>query len=137
MATLARLARLCFWGYALMLVGIGLTGMLAAQWELPAVFAVNLDTMDTLQRATLLNQYRFLKGIELAFGMFCIAYRREIFSQRRDLQVFLAGLSAGVAGRLGSWIVDGTPKTIFLVFMALELLTGVLVWWVVRRRNIG
>lgn len=133
---MTMLARLCFWGYALTLVGIGLTGVLAAQWELPAVFSVNLDAMDPLQRATLLNQYRFLKGIELAFGMFCLAYRREIFSRRRDLRVFLAGLFAGVAARLGSWIVDGTPQTMFLAFMALELLAGVLVWRVARRRNI-
>lgn len=130
------LARLFFWGYALMLVGIGASGMLIAGWELPAVFAVGLDAMGEPHRATLLNQYRFLKALELAFGVFCLAYRREIFAQPRDLRVFLAGLFAGVAARLGSWVADGMPRAIFIVFMALELLTGVLVWLAFQRRSI-
>lgn len=129
------LAHLFFWGYALMLVGVGASGMLIAGWELPSVFAVNLDAMGELQRATLLNQYRFLKALELAFGVFCLAYRREIFSRPRELCVFLGGLFAGVAARLGSWIADGTPRQVFLVFLALELVTGVLVWLVFQRRS--
>ncbi|WP_174874903.1 DUF4345 domain-containing protein [Vogesella oryzae] len=129
------LARIFFWGYALMLVGIGASGMLVAGWELPTVFAVDLPAMGEPQRATLLNQYRFLKALELAFGLFCLAYRRDIFGQPRALCVFLAGLSAGVAARAGSWLADGMPRPIYLVFMALELATGVLVWLAARRRS--
>lgn len=132
---MATLARLFFWGYALMLVGVGASGMLVAGWELPTVFAIDLNAMGDPQRATLLNQYRFLKAVELAFGIFCIAYRREIFLRPRDLHVFLGGLSAGVAARLGSWIVDGRPHLAFIVFMALELATGVLVWIAARQER--
>ncbi|MES2940666.1 MAG: DUF4345 domain-containing protein [Pseudomonadota bacterium] len=132
---MGMLARLFFWGYALMLVGIGASGMLVAGWELPAIFGVGVDAMGEPQRATLLNQYRFLKALELAFGVFCLAYRREIFLQPRDLRVFLFGLSAGVAARLGSWIFDGTPRPVFIAFAVLELLTGVLVWIAFHRRK--
>lgn len=129
---MVALARLFFWGYALMLVGVGASGMLVAGWELPTVFAVNLDAMPQLQRATLLNQYRFLKALELAFGLFCLAYRHEIFTRSLALCVFIAGLSAGVSARLGSWIADGMPEPMFIAFMVLELVTGVLVWLAVQ-----
>jgi len=125
---MVSIARIFFWGYALMLVGIGAGGIFVAGWELPRVFHVDLAAMEAQARATLLNQYRFLKALELAFGLFCVCYRRAIFRRRHDLRVFLAGLSAGVAARLGSWLFDGTPRPVFLVFMALELVTGLLVW---------
>lgn len=128
------LARLFFWGYALMLLGVGASGMLIATWELPTVFAVAMDSMGELQRATLLNQYRFLKALEFAFGLFCVVYRHEIFTAGKDHRVFLGGLSAGVAARLGSCFVDGTPRIAFIVFMVLELVTGLLVWLSVQRK---
>jgi len=129
------LARLFFWGYALMLVGVGASGALMAPWELRTVFDVPLDGFADPVQATLLNQYRFLKAIELAFGIFCLVYRREIFDRTSAHRVFLAGLFAGVAARLGSWLIDGTPKPVFLLFAALELVTGLLVWLVVYRQR--
>jgi cytochrome b subunit of formate dehydrogenase len=122
------LARLFFWGYSLMLIVVGASGIFIARWELATVFSLDMASMNESVRATLLNQYRFLKAVELAFGIFCISYRRDIFVRLRDVRVFLAGVSAGVAARLGSWLVDGTPEPAFMAFMALELITGVLVW---------
>ena len=126
------LARIFFWGYSLMLIGIGASGIFVARWELTEIFAVPTATIGGVAAATLLNQYRFLKAVELAFGIFCIAFRGEIFRPTTAHRVFLAGLFAGVAARLGSWIVDGTPRWPFLAFAALELLTGILVTLVVR-----
>jgi hypothetical protein len=129
------LARLFFWGYTLMLIGIGASGALIAPWELRTVFDVPLAGFSDSVQATLLNQYRFLKAIELAFGIFCLTYRREIFNRTSAHRVFLAGLFAGVAARLGSWLIDGTPKPVFLLFAALELVTGLLVWFAVHRQR--
>jgi hypothetical protein len=130
---MARVTQVFFWGYALMLVGVGASGILIAPWELARVFGVDLSAMGEQERATLLNQYRFLKAVELAFGLFCVCYRREISRRGRALRVFLAGLSAGVIARMGSWLADGTPRAVFLVLMMLELATGVLVWHASRR----
>ena len=128
-------ARLFFWGYTLMLIGIGASGTLIAPWELRTVFDVPLAGLSDSVQATLLNQYRFLKAIELAFGIFCLTFRREIFNRTTAHRVFLAGLFAGVAARLGSWLIDGTPKPVFLLFAALELVTGLLVWFAVYRQR--
>jgi hypothetical protein len=129
------LARVFFWGYVLMLIGIGASGTLIAPWELRTVFDVPLAGFTDPVQATLLNQYRFLKAIELAFGIFCLAFRREIFDLTTAHRVFLAGLFAGVAGRLGGWLLDGAPKPVFLLFAVLELVTGLLVWFAVYQRR--
>ncbi|WP_168788288.1 DUF4345 domain-containing protein [Paraburkholderia aromaticivorans] len=128
-----RMARLFFWGYMLMLLGIGGSGIFIAAWELPHIFEVRLDSIDELHRATILSQYRFLKGIELGFGVFCWAFRNEIFLPRTASRVFLGGLCAGVAARVLSCIVDGIPTKAFIAFCVLEAVTGFLVWGVVWR----
>ncbi len=132
---LNTLAKLFFWGYALMLLGVGFSGMWVAGWELPLLFGVPLEALNDLQRATLLNQYRFLKALEFGFGVFCLLYRREIFQRGRDHAVFLAGLGAGVAARAGGCLADGLPSPMFIAFMLLEGITGLLVWSVVKPRN--
>lgn len=131
---MATLAWLFFWGYTLMLLVVGAGGMLIAPWELRTVFGLPLDTLPDIVEATLLNQYRFLKSIEFAFGIFCLAWRHAIFSHGQAHTVFVVGVFFGVSARLGSWVVDGRPHTAFLIFAALELITVLLVAWVVRRR---
>lgn len=122
------LARLFFWGYTVMLLGIGASGMLIAPWELTHVFHLPLDLLDAAQRASMLNQYRFLKSVEFGFGMFCLLNRAAIFQPSVGLRLFLTGVFAGVLARVGSLLADGTPHWAFLAFAALEFVTGVLVW---------
>jgi hypothetical protein len=129
---LRRLATWFFWGYTLMLLGIGASGMLIAPWELRTIFAVPLDDFSPLVQATLLNQYRFLKAMELAFGLYCLLWRGAIHRPGLAHHLFLAGVAAGVAARLGSWAVDGTPHPVFLGFAVGEAITGALVAWRVR-----
>ena len=131
---MATLAWLFFWGYALMLVGVGASGLFIAPWELRTVFGLPLGTLPDIVEATLLNQYRFLKSLELAFGIFCLAWRHEIFRRGRAHTVFVAGVVLGVSARLGSWAINGRPQTTFLIFAALELITVLLVAWAVHQR---
>ena len=122
-----------FWGYVAMLVCVGASGIVIAAWELPTVFDVHLDSLSPVERATMTSQYRFLKGMELAFGVYGVAYWREIFSSRKANMVFLSGLSCGVTARLLSIVLDGWPSPIFLAFLLLELACGVVVFLYSRR----
>lgn len=124
---MALLTRILFWGYVLMLLGVGASGILVAEWELIRIFRVRLDDMDSLARATILNQYRFLKSIEFAFGLFSLLCREEIFRVPKFNRIFLIGLFGGVGARVLAIVVDGMPHWAFLVFLTLELATGVLV----------
>ena len=123
---IARIAKLCFWGYVLMLLGIGASGILIAPWELKHVFMLPLDSLADKVQATLLNQYRFMKAVELSFGLFCWVWHRSIFQPGLFNRVFLVGVFLGVAARLLSWLIDGQPHWVFLIFAVLELLTGIL-----------
>ncbi len=130
------LARVFFYGYAAMLVGVGASGIIIAGWELPVVFAVDTDAMSAMDEATFLNQYRFLKSMELGFGLFCIVFRRGIFRDTRFYTLFLMILGCGVGARMVSVMVDGVPSWPFLVFIVLEAVTGVLVWFDARRKPV-
>lgn len=124
---MALLTRVLFWGYVLMLLIVGASGVFIAEWELQHIFKVRLDDMDGLARATILNQYRFLKSVEFAFGLFSLLCRDEIFRLPKLNRVFLIGLFGGVAARLLAIVLDGMPHWAFLAFLVLELATGVLV----------
>ena len=133
---MALSTRVLFWGYVLMLLAVGASGVFIAEWELTRIFGVRLDDMDKLARATILNQYRFLKSVEFAFGLFSVLCRWEIFCVPRFNRIFLIGLFGGVAARMLAIVDDGLPHWAFLVFLALELATGVLVL-IQSRKTLG
>jgi hypothetical protein len=116
-----------FWGYAFMLVTVGASGIFVARWELARVFAIPLASLSAPTRATILNQYRFLKAVELAFGIFCIRFHSEIFELGAARQVFLSGAALAVFARLWSTWRDGRPHRAFTVFAALEFMTALLI----------
>jgi len=132
--TVRAAAQVFFWGYTAMLLGVGASGVFVAHWELVTVFSMPLIEGTTVA-ATILNQYRFLKAMEFAFGLFCAIWHRDIFRNTREHRVFLGGVFAGVAARLLGLAHDGMPRIAFVIFAALELITGLLVWFSARGRD--
>lgn len=106
--------------YGGMLLAVGLAGIFVAPWELDVIFSVNAD-------ATLLNQYRFLKAVEMGAGLFCLVYSKDILQRGRHATVFLALVAGGVFARSYAWLVDGRPAGMFLVFLLLEVLVLIVV----------
>jgi hypothetical protein len=133
MRILRVVARVLFFGYAAMLHGVGAAGILTARWELTSVFHVDHAAMSPLDGATLLNQYRFLKALELGLGVFCIVYRRRIFAEKSFNRFFLFFVLAGVAARSLSLVADGRAKWPFVAFLLLELVTAAAVFADTRR----
>lgn len=124
-----------FYGYAAMLVGVGATGIFTAEWELRTIFQIPVDTYDAMTRATFLNQYRFLKAVELSCGVYLFLFRRAIFRERTHHTLFLLIVFGGVAARMLSMALDGRPAWPFFAFTGAELLTGLLVVVYVRRHQ--
>jgi Domain of unknown function (DUF4345) len=116
----AMIATIFQLGYSAMLVAIGTAGIFTARWELATVFGIDPSMWPAAAVPTMLNQYRFLKSVELGAGLFCLAYRSKILAGTRASAVFLAIVGLGVAARTWSWIVDGRPAALFIVFLALE-----------------
>ena len=69
-----------FYAYVLTLVGAGASGVLLARYDLRWLVGLHLGSLRPSIEANLGGQYRFLRSIELGFGLFALTYRREIFA---------------------------------------------------------
>ena len=85
------------------------------------LFHFPVQSLDAYARVNLLDQYRFLRGIEMGFGLFCLVLTREIFSVPRYNMLFLCAMSAGTCARIVSLSVDGRPSAAMCFFLAFEL----------------
>lgn len=115
-------------GYGLMLLAVGVAGIFTAPWELAQVFDLDLAWLALPEGTTFLNQYRFLKATEAAFGFFCLYHRRDILAGGSNFVVFVSGCALAIFARALSLALDGLPQSVFLVFLFLEVLTLILVW---------
>ena len=121
-----------FYGYAwfLVLIGGGL-GLFVPTWG-PLRFEVFADVIFKLQidseaMASTLNQYRFMKSTEFAFGLFALLFRENIYCDRKFNRFFLGIVFLGVAMRALSMFLDGSPRSAYVFFLGLETLVGLIV----------
>jgi hypothetical protein len=128
-----RFATFLVIAYGLMLCGVGAAGILTARWELTQVFGLDVGAWSPSVQATFLNQYRFLKALELGGGFFCIFLRTSILTGGTAGRVFLALVGGGVLARSLAWVVDGRPSSPFVVFLVLEALVLVVTAVYLRR----
>jgi Domain of unknown function (DUF4345) len=124
---ITRAASILQFAYSAMLAVVGAAGILTARWEFLAVYGIDPSRWSLDTQATMLNQYRFLKSVELGAGAFCLAYRKSIMDGGRAAAVFLTIVALGVAARTLAWIVDGRPSALFVAFLLLEALVFVVV----------
>ena len=131
-----QLAKACFLVLAVAFVVLGASGVVLPTLDFPQQFGVDFDALrlDALQRASLLDQYRFLKGCAMGFGVFTLAFRREIWTSRKHNRVYLGILFMLVAARLLALALDGMPRMHFVaIVIPFELVTAVLVLLATRR----
>jgi hypothetical protein len=116
------LSHFFFYCYCGLAVAAGCWGAFGnPQIDFSVLFHFPVRSLDTYTRVNLLDQYRFLRGIELAFGMFCLAMTREIFSVPKYNLLFLAGMSAGTTARIVSLFAEGRPSAAMCFFLIFEL----------------
>ena len=119
--------------YALFLVGVGTMGIFFLDWEAAKYYALGVEAFEGVEGATLRNQFRFLKAVELTFGIFALVYRKDILAGGLNCTIFLAGLFLGAFARGLAWVMDGTPLPIFQAFLFSEVLILIVVWLNARR----
>ncbi|MEX2512745.1 MAG: DUF4345 family protein [Cyclobacteriaceae bacterium] len=91
-------------------------------WDFQILFQLDLQKLPEYTQVNLLSQYRFLRALELGFGLFAILFLKEIFSRKKFNQLFLGIMGLGVLARMVSWSVDGIPSSLFIFFLAYEAL---------------
>lgn len=125
-------ALVLFGGYVALLVVAGAWGIVGARLDVPLLLHVPLGELTADAQANLLSQYRFLRAIELGFGLFALQFRREIFTQRSYNRLFLFAMAAGVVARLLSMPLDGNPSGVMLGFLGWEAVGVVVIAWHTR-----
>lgn len=129
---LRRASLFFFFAYVGTLVLAGAWGIVGARVDMWLLLRLDLDDLGGRAATNLLSQYRFLRAIELGFGIFALRYWREIYRLPGFNRLFLSIMACGVAARLLSLGVDGEPSPWMLAFLAFELVGLVLIFLATR-----
>lgn len=97
-----------------------------------------MDTVDLEEnfRINLLSQYRFLRALELGFGLFSLRFVSQIFQEKKFNELFLLIMFSGILARIVSVIVDGVPDIIHLFFLTYEFI-GLTIIFIYTRKTIA
>lgn len=130
-----RLANYFFYfSYIGMVIVAGFFGaFINPEFDFRLLFNFDIDTLTDYQRINLLSQYRFLRAIELGFGVFAILFVKNIFSEKKFNRFFIFIMSAGVLSRIVSIVTDGNPNVLMLFFFAFELVGVVVIIFYSRK----
>jgi type IV secretory pathway VirB6-like protein len=134
---LRRAALVLFFGYAATLVLAGAWGAVAARLDFSLIIGLEPSDIPNDAEADLLNHYRFLRALELCFGLFAIVYWRRIFEERTANTIFLTAMAAGVSARLIGIAVDGTPSLMVFSVVAWEVAGLIVIFLATRTARAG
>jgi len=111
---LRRLAPLVLRAYAWAFVLLGAAGVLGAHLELVPLYGLHLLPEQSEAATSLLNQLRFLRAVEIGYGLVLLSLVEPFFAPGRTRspvnRAVLAGLAALPAARTLSLVVDGPPR---------------------------
>lgn len=124
---LRRLSLLFFYGYVLAVVAAGAWGMLGARLDFPILMHQQVGHLDPNGARNVLSQYRFLRALELGFGIFALRFRRQIYTERTLNRLFLITMALGIAGRVAGLVIDGVPSPLMVSFLVFEAVGIVLI----------
>lgn len=122
-----------FYGYVGLLILAGAWGIFGARVDASLLFDLDLGGLASTTAASLLSQYRFLRAIELGFGLWAMLNRRAIHTSPDANRLFLSIMGAGVTARLLSLVLDGSPSAAMYFFLVTELIGVVLIFAYTRR----
>ena len=123
---LGALANLVVWIAIVVFSAIGVSGVVFGPWEFTRLFVVDFDDLGP-NAVTLENQFRFLKAIELAVGVWLYSVRERAFSDPAIRRAVVATFTVTPVARLVSCAADGIPNGWFVALMGLELLAAAVV----------
>ena len=121
---LRRLAPTIYRAYAWAFVLSGVTGALLAHLEAPLLHDLTVLPEQREGMRSLLNQVRFLRGLEAGFGLVMLACSESFFlrtSARSEInRAILAALFAIPAARTVSLLLDGAPQPVWTGLLIVE-----------------
>jgi len=123
-----------FYSYVGLLIVAGFWGaFINPEFDFHLLISLDIDILTDFQRINLLSQYRFLRAIELGFGLFSILFVKSIFSEKKFNRLFIFIMSAGILSRLTSIVLDGFPSGLMFFFLGFELVGVVVIYFYSRK----
>ncbi len=123
-----------FYSYVGLLIVAGFWGaFINPEFDFHLLISLDIDILTDFQRINLLSQYRFLRAIELGFGLFSILFVKSIFSEKKFNRLFIFIMSAGILSRLTSIVLDGFPSDLMFFFLGFELVGVVVIYFYSRK----
>jgi hypothetical protein len=125
---LRRASGVLFHGYVGMLILAGGWGVVFGRIDQSLLLGLDLDGLPPRVRANVMVQYRFLRAMELGFGLFAFVHRDKIHRERPYNRLFLFTMGGGVFARALSLVRDGSPSPVMYAFGGSELLGVVVIY---------
>ncbi|MEZ4316456.1 MAG: DUF4345 family protein [Myxococcota bacterium] len=116
-----RLANVVLWTAIVVFTAVGALGVATSWFELEWLYPVQV-VGDTV---TLHDQQRFLKALELAWGIALFQLRRDVFVVPHVTRLVLFLFWITPMSRVVSLVLDGLPHPYFQALLAVELLGAV------------
>jgi hypothetical protein len=85
------------------------------------LFHLDVHSLPDYVRINMISQYRFIRALELGFGIFSVIFVRNIFSEKKFNSLFLFIMGSGILARIVSIICDGSPSGLMYSFLFFEL----------------
>ncbi|WPP49055.1 DUF4345 family protein [Catalinimonas niigatensis] len=106
-----------------------------ADLDLLLLMHLDISTLSEDARINLLSQYRFLRALELGFGVFAFTFVKEIFTQKKFNSLFLIIMASGILARVASLFYEGSPNWMMYFFLIYEI-TGWLFIYLYTRQTV-
>jgi hypothetical protein len=124
-----RASHFFFYTYIGLVVVAGFWGaFINPVWDFANLFKFQINDLNDFERINILSQYRFLRALELGFGIFALVFFKEIFSETKFNNVFLIIMGLGIMARIVSWLVDGNPGLLTKFFLFYEAIGWVMIF---------
>ncbi len=125
-----------YYGYVVTLIIAGVWGaFINPYFDHRLLFHLNVHDLNNFSRINMLSQYRFLRAIELGFGVFAVIFVKDIFSDKKFNSLYLFIMASGICARITSIIVEGSPGSLMYCFFLFEL-TGIIIIFFYSRQQI-
>ena len=125
--------RVCFFFFYTYIGLIIVAGFFGAfinpYFELEQMFRLDAYKLSDYERINLLSQYRFLRALELGFGLFSVLFVKPIFNERLFNILFLLIMGLGILARIVSWFADGKSNYLSQFFMYYELISWISIFF--------
>jgi hypothetical protein len=131
-SALRRASLIFFFAYVATVILAGAWGIVGARLDMRILLQLHLVDLPDRAATNLLSQYRFLRAIELGFGLFALTFWRQIYGIEIYNRLFLTTMACGVGARLLSLVVDGVPSVWMYAFAGQELVGVVLIFLATR-----